>query len=422
MVVLLLSGLWIGAGLGLTGFLALFSSVGLQRAISLLGNQAWTTSTSYTLLAVPLFIFMGEILGRTGYLNQVYMNASKIIGRIPGGLAHSNILACTVFAACSGSSVASAAAMGRVAYPKLVELGYNRRMVLGSIAAGGTLGILIPPSIPLILYGALAQGSVGQLFMAGVIPGVALAMSYSIVIILWSLFKKNAAPTVNYQKIKLSERLLAFIRLWPVLIIVVVILGGIYAGIATPTEVAAVGVSVSLILTGSMRLLTRKNLMEALTSSVSTTSMLMLIMIGGMLMGLTLAYYNVPTTIAEFIKTSNLSAGTIVFFLVVVYLIGGLVLPGLSMLVMTIPFIMPILTAAGIDTIWFGILMVLLIEISQLTPPVGVNLFVLQGVTKEEVMTVAGGCVPYLVPMVLMIALLWIFPQIAIWLPRLMGS
>ena len=421
MVILLLGGLWIAGGLGLAGFLAILSSSGFDRAISLLGNQAWNTSTSFTLLAVPLFIFMGEILGRTGYLNRVYESTSKIIGGVPGGLAHSNILASTVFAACSGSSVASAAAIGRVAYPKLTAMGYSRRMVLGSIAAGGTLGIMIPPSIPMILYGALAQGSVGRLFIAGIVPGLLMALSFSIVIVIWSLVIKGSTPTIH-QNVKFSERLMAFIHLWPILIIVIVVLGGIYAGIATPTETAALGATASLILTASMRLLTRKNLMEAMTATVTMTSMLMLIMIGGMLMGLTLAYFNVPSEMAAFIKASNLSAGAIIFFLVMIYLIGGLVLPGLSMLVMTIPFVMPILTAAGIDTIWFGILMVLLIEISQLTPPVGVNLFVLQAITKEELMTVAYGCMPYLIPMVLMIALLWIFPGIALWLPNLMGS
>ena len=421
MVILLLGGLWIAGGLGLAGFLAIFSSSGFDRAISLLGNQAWNTSTSFTLLAVPLFIFMGEILGRTGYLNRVYESTSKIIGRVPGGLAHSNILASTVFAACSGSSVASAAAIGRVAYPKLTSMGYSRRMILGSIAAGGTLGIMIPPSIPMILYGALAQGSVGRLFIAGIVPGLLMAVSFSIVIVIWSLVVKGSTPVVD-QNVKISERLLAFLHLWPILIIIIVVLGGIYAGIATPTETAALGATASLIMTASMRLLTRKNLMEAMTATVAMTSMLMLIMIGGMLMGLTLAYFNVPSEMVAFIKASNLSAGSIIFFLVMIYLIGGLVLPGLSMLVMTIPFVMPILTAAGIDTIWFGILMVLLIEISQLTPPVGVNLFVLQAITKEELMTVAYGCMPYLVPMILMIALLWIFPGIALWLPNLMGS
>jgi len=421
MVILLLGGLWIAGGLGLAGFLAIFSNAGFDRAISLLGNQAWNTSTSFTLLAVPLFIFMGEILGRTGYLNRVYESTSKIIGSVPGGLAHSNILASTVFAACSGSSVASAAAIGRVAYPKLTAMGYSRRMVLGSIAAGGTLGIMIPPSIPMILYGALAQGSVGRLFIAGIVPGLLMALSFSIVIVIWSLVIKGSTPTIH-QNVRFSERLMAFIHLWPILIIVIVVLGGIYAGIATPTETAALGATASLILTASMRLLTRKNLMEAMTATVTMTSMLMLIMIGGMLMGLTLAYFNVPSEMAAFIKASNLSSGAIIFFLVMTYLIGGLVLPGLSMLVMTIPFVMPILTAAGIDTIWFGILMVLLIEISQLTPPVGVNLFVLQAITKEELMTVAYGCIPYLIPMVLMIALLWAFPGIALWLPNLMGS
>ena len=348
MVILLLGGLWIAGGLGLAGFLAIFSSSGFDRAISLLGNQAWNTSTSFTLLAVPLFIFMGEILGRTGYLNRVYESTSKIIGRVPGGLAHSNILASTVFAACSGSSVASAAAIGRVAYPKLTSMGYSRRMILGSIAAGGTLGIMIPPSIPMILYGALAQGSVGRLFIAGIVPGLLMAVSFSIVIVIWSLVVKGSTPVVD-QNVKISERLLAFLHLWPILIIIIVVLGGIYAGIATPTETAALGATASLIMTASMRLLTRKNLMEAMTATVAMTSMLMLIMIGGMLMGLTLAYFNVPSEMVAFIKASNLSAGSIIFFLVMIYLIGGLVLPGLSMLVMTIPFVMPILTAAPGD-------------------------------------------------------------------------
>lgn len=419
-VAFLLSGLWVAGSLGLGGFLGILSAAGPIKTALLTGTQCWNVNTSYTLVALPLFVFMGEMLFHSGFMDAIYSRASTLVHGLPGGLLQSNVLACAVFAACCGSSLACAATVGSVAYPLEKQGGYDRALALGSICAGGTLGILIPPSISMIIYGALVGESVGRLFIAGVIPGLILATLFSVYIAVACLLKPSYAPA-RVERVILRNRLRSAAGMWPLGVIVIVVMGGLYGGIATPTEVSGLGATLAIIFAALSRRLSWGTLRASLLSTVKTTSLTMFIVIGAQILSTALIYYNLPPRLGALVSSAGISPLGVIVIATVLYLVLGMFLDGISMMVLTLPFVVPILKVAELDLIWFGIYLTVLVEMGFLTPPVGLNLFVVQGVTSEPLSLVIKGTMPFLIPMLCMLILLILFPQLALWLPRLMG-
>jgi C4-dicarboxylate transporter DctM subunit len=419
MVVFLFGGIWVGAALGLSGFLALLATLGLDRTISVVGSQIWGMSTAYGLVCLPLYILMGEILHHGKFVEEMYDKATKLISGLPGGLIQSNIVVCTIFAACSGSSIASAATIGSVAYSEQVKRGYDKKLILGSIAAGGTLGILIPPSTIMILYGALVGESIGQLFIGGVIPGLILASMFSIVVVVWVLLKSSVTPPI-VTRVTLKERVLAGLGLWKVALLVSVVLGGIYSGVATPTESAGLGAVMALIITVAFRKLSWNGLTASLSSTLKTTSMVVLVTTGAKIFSASLVHYSIPSALSNSLNEMGLGPMAILVIVTIMYAIMGMFVDGVSMLVLTLGFVAPIMSLAGFNMVWFGIYLTILVELSLITPPVALNLYVLQGISKEPLGLVARGAVPFIIPMLIIIVLLIAFPQLALWMPSLM--
>lgn len=415
-ILLLVAGVWVGVGLGLSGIFGLSQVLGLGRALDIVGKIAWEQNTSFVLLAIPMFIFMGELLFQSGTMSKVYLRAATVVSGIPGALLQANVAACTIFAACSGSSVASAATIGSVGYPEILKRGYNKPIALGSIAAGGTLGILIPPSIIFIIYGSLAEVSVGRLFLAGIVPGLALAGLYSLYIAVRCLINPGLAPHVI--KKTMGERLRAAAGLWQMVLLVVVVLGGIYGGIASPTEVAALGASLALLIAMVSGGFDRGVLWRAGLATVRQTSMILFVIFTAKILSMTLIYFRVPTTVVAWISAADMTAGHIFIAVVLVYLLLGMFIDGIAMMVITIPFILPVMALAQMDPIWMGVVICLLIEVALLTPPVGLNLYVLAGVTGEPIRHVIAGSWPFILLQFSMVAALYWLPDIALYLPR----
>jgi C4-dicarboxylate transporter DctM subunit len=420
MIALLALGVWIAFAVGIGGLIALYPIVG-TRTLTLFGLTSWDTTTSFVLVAIPLFIFMGELISSGGIVNRLYGGVSKLVSGLPGGLVQTNLIASTIFAACSGSSLASAATMGRVAYPEQVRTrGYDAGLVLGSVAAGGTLGILIPPSIFFIVYGAIADQSVGQLFLAGILPGLMMATMFMVYVAVRCTVQPRLVPgdPARAGRSAWRTRLGGLIEVWPFLVLIVAVLGGIYGGIATPTEAAGVGAVVALLLTLAYRTLTWARLRDACLGTVRTTSMIFLVLISAKVMAVALAYYGVPGLMKEFAR----SLGSPLALLVIVsvaYLVLGTVFEDFSLMIILLPFVLPAIQAAGYDLIWFGVYSCMLLESGLLSPPVGLNLFVIQGVTGASLGQVIRGSVPFFVLLLVGAAVIVAFPQIALWLPRL---
>jgi len=415
MLLLLFSGIWVAVALGFAALFGLSYTFPVDKVVSLLGKVLWEQNTNFVLVAVPLFIFMGEIMFQCGILGRIYTAASRLVSGIPGGLLQTNIAACTIFAACSGSSVASAATIGSVGYPLIRPRGYNRQLALGSIAAGGTLGILIPPSIILIIYGSLAEVSIGRLFMAGLIPGLVLSSLFGILLAVWALVQPSVAP--RERSVTLGERLRAAASLWQVALLALVVLGGIYGGIASPTEVAALGATLAIVFAALYRSLTWKVVYQAGLNTVRQTSMILFIVISAKLLSMMLIYQSIPSRMLSMLDTLGASAFAVVIMLCILYLLMGMFFDGVSMMVMTIPFVVPIMSTLHVDLVWLGIVIVLIIEIGLLTPPVGLNLYVLQGATNEPIRDVIIGSLPFLGILAVMVLLLFVFPQLALFLP-----
>ncbi|GGD39925.1 TRAP transporter large permease [Aureimonas glaciei] len=387
---------------------------------SVFGELSWSASSEFTLFAIPLYILLGEILLRSGISEKMYHAISLYLSRLPGGLMHANLGFSTVFAAMSGSSVACAATLGKVANPLIGRYGYNERLFLGTIAAGGTLGILIPPSIPLILYGVLTETSIPQLYLAGIIPGLLLAALFmlTVVIACWWRPAWGGTPVVSTWRMRIA----VLPDLIPPLIIVVAVIGAIYAGIATPTESAALGVVMAILLSAWRRSLSWRMIVAAGEATVITTAMLTLIVIAAFLLNFVLSAIGLSQVVTNLFTASGLSPTGLIITAIVFYLVLGMFLESLSMLIATVPLIVPALRMAGIDTVWFGILMMVLMEVALLTPPVGMNLFVVQGTRdKGDVRDVIIGALPFVAIMFVFIALLVAFPDIALWLPRVLS-
>ncbi|GAB4293817.1 MAG: TRAP transporter large permease [Roseovarius sp.] len=406
----------VAAALGVLGLVldAAFSFMPLHRAM---GEIAWSASTDFLLVAIPLFILMGEILLRSGIADRVYSALSTWISWLPGGLMHSNIAACTTFAAISGSTVATAATIGTVAIPQMASNGYNERLFLGTLASGGTLGILIPPSINIIIYGALTDTSIPELYLAGIVPGLILAAMFSGLVLAVCL----ARPALGGRRVSHSwaARLRALPDLIPPLLIFVIVIGSIYAGIATPTESAALGVVCSLILAAAQRRLSIAVLRRSIEGAMGTTGMIMLIIIAAFFLNLVLSAIGLPQAVSDLMTGLDFPPAVSFLLIVVLYLILGLFLETLTLMITTVPIIAPVVFALGYDPVWFGIVLMLLIETALITPPVGLNLFVIQGVRGAgRVDDVILGALPFVVVLLLMILLLLVFPQIALVLPQ----
>ena len=410
----------VGAALGVLGLLLdpLFSMLPLSRA---LGELSWSTSNEFLLVAIPLFIMLGEVLLRAGFAERMYGAMSLWLSWLPGGLMHANIGASTLFAATSGSSVATAATVGTVAIPQIKRYGYNEPLFLGSIAAGGTLGILIPPSINLVIYGVLTNSSVPQLYLAGFIPGFALAVLFMLIVIVACLVK----PEWGGQRIHATwrERLVSLKHLLPPLGIFLMVVGSIYAGLATPTEAAALGVFGALILAACFRRLSFSMLREVMEGTMRSTAMIMLIVIAAGFLNFVMSATGITTALTESISGLGLSPGWMLLVVVVFYVVLGCFMETLSMMIVTIPIVAPIMMGLGYDPIWLGIVIVVLVETALITPPVGMNLFVVQSLRKGGSMNaVILGSQPFVLALFAMVALLAVFPDLAMWLPRVFAG
>ena len=409
----------VGAALGVLGLILdpLFSMLPLTRAM---GELAWGTSTEFLMVAIPLFILLGEVLLRAGFAERMYSAMSLWLSWLPGGLMHANIGASTLFSATSGSSVATAATVGTVALPQIKRYGYNEPLFLGSLAAGGTLGILIPPSINLVIYGVLTNSSVPKLYLAGIIPGFTLAALFMLTVIIACIAK----PSWGGHTIKASwgERFASLVHLLPPLGIFMLVVGSIYAGLATPTEAAALGVFGALVLAAWHRRLTFSMLREAIEGTMRSTAMIMLIIIASSFLNFVMAATGLTTVLTDSISGLGLSPGWMLLILVIFYLVLGCFMETLSMMITTIPIVAPIMIGLGYDPIWLGIVIIVLVEAALITPPVGLNLFVVQSLRKSGSMNaVIIGSLPFVFAMFVLLAVLAFFPELALWLPNVFG-
>jgi C4-dicarboxylate transporter DctM subunit len=413
--VLLGSGVWIGltlAGVAWIG-MELFSS---RPAGDAMAVTVWGSASSWTLTALPLFIWMGEILFRTKLSESMFRGLAPWVGRLPGRLLHTNVIGCTIFAAVSGSSAATCATIGKMTLPELGRRGYPEDITIGSLAGAGTLGLLIPPSIIMIVYGVSADVSIARLFVAGIVPGILLAGLFSGYLAVWSLMNKHRVPPPEEQ-LSFAAKLHESRHLIPVILLIGAVLGSIYSGIATATEAAAVGVVGSLLLSVVQRSMSWATFRESLLGATRLYCMIALILAGAAFLTLAMGYIGLPRHLAEFVGSLGLSPFLLVIALSIFYIILGCFLDGISMVVLTMGVILPTVQAAGIDLVWFGIFIVIVVEMAQITPPVGFNLFVLQGMTGKEITWIARVTMPFFFLMCAMVLLLWWVPQIATWLP-----
>lgn len=417
LIILLGSTVWIGVSLFLIGLICLTYFTGYPP-MQILSNIIWEESNSFTLMALPLFIFMGEILFRSKIAENLFKGITPWITFIPGSLIHVNVISSGLFASVSGSSAATTATVGRITIPELKKRNYDRSLSLGTLAGAGTLGFLIPPSMMMIVYGIAANESIGQLFIAGIIPGILLIIGLMGYTIVRCLINPELAPKIKGYT--WSDRFKALPLLLPVILLIAIVLGSIYMGWATPTESAAIGVIGAVILAGFSRSLSVKVLRDAIMGSVKTNAMIMLILLSASYLSVVVGYLGIPYKLTEFISTLNLSKYGIIIVIAVVYIFLGTILEGFSMIVMSLPLALPLITAAGFDTLWFGIFLILMIEIAQITPPVGINLFVISGLTKEDILKIAIYAVPSFLIILTLATAIVLFPQIVTWLPNLM--
>jgi tripartite ATP-independent transporter DctM subunit len=412
------SGVWIGLTLSGVAWIGmeLFST---RPAGDAMAVTIWGSSSSWTLTALPLFIWMGEILFRTRLSSDMFKGLAPWMHGLPGRLLHTNVVGSTIFAAVSGSSAATCATIGKMTLPELGRRGYPEHLVVGSLAGASTLGLLIPPSIIMIVYGVTAEVSIARLFIAGVLPGLMLAFLFSSYIIGWSLLHPGAIPRDDARP-SLVEKLAASRHLIPVILLIIAVLGSIYSGIATATEAAAVGVVGSLVLSALQGSLNWQSFRDSLMGATRLYCMIALILAGAAFLTLSMGYIGLPRHLAEWIGSLGLSPGQLILVLAIFYIILGCFLDGISMVVLTMGVLLPTIQGAGIDLIWFGIFIVLVVEMAQITPPVGFNLFVLQGMTGRQLPWIAKVTLPMFLMMVIGVALIYAFPQIVTWLPKQM--
>jgi tripartite ATP-independent transporter DctM subunit len=416
--VALASGLWVGMALLAVGLVAMEFATSRPVGDSMV-LTIWGSTSSWTLTALPLFLWMGEILFRTKLSDDMFKGLAPWLERLPGRLLHVNVIGSTIFAAVSGSSAATCATIGRIALPELRQRGYPESLAVGSLAGAATLGLLIPPSIIMIVYGVAADVSIAKLFIAGIVPGLVLASLFMGYIIVWSLLHPSQIPAAG-AKMSLAAKLHASRHLIPVVLLIGAVLGSIYSGLATATEAAAIGVLGSLVLAAVEGSLSWKTFFGGLGAACRVYCMVGLILAGAAFLTLAMGFVGLPRHLAEFITSLNLSPFALVLALTVFYLFLGCFLDGISMVVLTIGVLLPTVQAAGFDLIWFGIFTVLLVELAQITPPVGLNLFVLQGLTRHDLTYVARTATPMFLLMLLAALLSYYFQDLILWLPNRM--
>lgn len=414
---LLALGVYVGLALLLVGLFALAfltsAPVGPNLATAL-----WTSTSGWSLAALPLFVWMGEILYRSRLAQGLFQGLSPFLARLPGGLLHVNVVASALFAAVIGSSAATTATVGRFTLPELLRRGYPKPLALGSLAGAGTLGFLIPPSVIMIVYGVMAEVSVARLFMAGVVPGAVLTLLFMLLLALLALASKGQIPAEPQRP--LGEALRNLLGVFPILFLILLVLGSIYLGVATPTEAAAVGVAGAFLLAALNRELSWTSFRESLLGAVRTTSMIGLILAGAGVLTLAMGFTGIPRALATWAVEAGITPLSLILFLSLVYIVLGWFLDGISIVVLTISVILPVVKAIGVDPLWFGVYLVIMVELAQITPPVGFNLFVIQSLTGEDLFQIARYALPFMGVLLLMIALLLAFPEIATWLPRTM--
>ncbi|MDW5444577.1 TRAP transporter large permease subunit [Polaromonas sp. SM01] len=413
------TGVWIG--LTLSGV----AWIGMQLFTSRVAGDAmavtiWGSASSWTLTALPLFIWMGEILFRTRLSQDMFKGLAPWMQALPGRLLHTNVVGCTIFAAVSGSSAATCATIGKMTLPELKHRGYPEHMIVGTLAGASTLGLLIPPSIIMIVYGVSADVSIAKLFIAGVLPGIMLALLFSGYIAVWALRHPEQIPAAD-EKTSFLQKLSASRALIPVVLLILAVLGSIYTGIATATEAAAVGVVGSLVISALQGSLSWATFRDALMGATRLYCMIALILAGAAFLTLSMGYIGLPRHLAEWIATMGLSQGQLILALTFFFILLGCFLDGISMVVLTMGVLMPTIQKAGIDPIWFGIFIVLVVEMAQITPPVGFNLFVLQGMTGKELTWIAKVTLPMFFLMCAAVFLVYVFPGIVTWLPQQMS-
>lgn len=412
------SGIWVA--LSMIGVSAIGMMLFTSRPVGdAMATTIWGTASSWTLTALPLFVWMGEILFRTKLSENLFKGLSPWMQKLPGGLIHVNVVGCALFAAISGSSAATVATVGKMSIPELRKRNYPEKILLGSLAGSGTLGLLIPPSIILIIYGVAVQESIAKLFIAGIIPGIMIALIFMSYVIIWSLINKKEMPKIleEYsflEKIKRSKQLL------PVILLISAVIGSIYTGVATATEAASLGVVGALILSYFQKSLTLETFKSSLLGATKTSCMIAFILAGSTFLSLAMGFTGLPRNLAIWIQSMELSPYVLILVLMIFYIILGMFLDGISAVVLTMAIIEPMIRQAGFDMIWFGIFLVIVVEMAQITPPVGFNLFVLQGMANKDMGYIARSAFPLFLLMVLAVILVVIFPEIALWMPEQM--
>jgi len=410
------AGIWVFAGLFMVSITGLLVILGFpeQRIGVIVAKILFRSASSWELAAIPMFIWLGEIVFRTDISDRLFRGLAPLVRGIPGGLLHTNIAGCTLFAAVSGSSAATTATVGKITTTELARRGYDTSLSIGSLAGAGSLGLLIPPSIVMIIYGLLAEVSIARLFAAGVFPGLLIAGLYTGYIVVRCLANPSLAPTETHERLNLVRSLL---DLAPVLILIVLVLGSIYSGVATPSEAAAVGVAATLVIAALMRQLSWAVFRDSLLGAIRTSCMVCSILVAAAFLSTAMGYLHVPQNIAEAIGALGLGPYGLIAVLALFYIVLGLFLDGISITVMSLPITLPLIQMAGFDLVWFGVFLVVMVELGQVTPPVGFNLFVLQGLTGHPIGRVARAAMPFFLLMLGAAAILTILPGIALWFP-----
>jgi len=415
---LLGSGVWVGLSLMGVAWVVLLIFTDAPVGDAMI-TVIWSGATSWTLIALPMFIWMGEILFKTRLSEDMFKGLAPWLSNLPGGLLHTNIVGSTLFAAISGSSAATLTTVGQMSIPELKKRGYPESMIFGTLAGSATLGLMIPPSLTLIVYGVTVNESIIQLFMAGIVPGIVLASLFMAYVAIWGRVKSDSIETVKEQ-MSFREKIRNSSFLFPIGGLIVVVIGSMYTGLATATEAAAIGVVGSLVLAATQGSLNFHTFSESLLGAVRTSAMIALILMGATFLSLAMSYTGLPFAVAEWIGTLELTPVTLLLVLTIFYIIIGMFLDGISSIVLTMAVIEPLIRASGIDVIWFGIFIVVLVEMAQITPPIGFNLFVLQGITGRPIGYLAKAAFPMFLIMLVMIGLLIAIPDMALWLPHSM--
>jgi len=417
---LLGSGLWVA--LSMIAVSAIGMMLFTTRPVGdAMATTIWGTSSSWTLTALPLFVWMGEILFRSKLSENLFKGLSPWLSKLPGGLVHVNVIGCALFAAISGSSAATVATVGKMSIPELRKRKYPEKLLLGSLAGSGTLGLLIPPSIILIIYGVTIEDSIAKLFIAGIFPGIMIALIFMSYVIIWSILNKKLMPR-SVESFSFVEKIKRSKQLFPVVTLIISVIGSIYVGVATATEAASLGVVGALILSFFQGTLNKENFKLSLLGATKTSCMIAFILAGSTFLSLAMGFTGLPRNLAIWIQEMNLSPYLLLFVLTIFYIILGMFLDGISAVVLTMAIIEPMIRQAGFDMIWFGIYLVIVVEMAQITPPVGFNLFVLQGMANKDMGFIAKSAFPLFLLMILAVLIIIIFPEIALWLPEQMNQ